>query len=143
MRVKVARIVICLALCISLAAVLAPARAVDAATPIYVNASRPDDTGDGTSWATAKKYIQSGINTVDPGGAVYVAAGTYVEQVIINKNLTLAGTGNPMIQAPASPAYYTFPEGDTNQWEPVVLAFGGTADGNRNITGAGQVTVNI
>jgi len=90
-----------------------------------------------------KQTIQAGINVVDAGGTVNVATGTYVEQVVINKNLTLAGTGNPVIRAPASPTPYTFPEGAGNTWEPVVLAFGGTADGSFIITGAGQVTVNI
>ena len=86
--------------------------------------------------------IQEGINLVS-GSTVNVAAGTYTEQVIINKNLTLTGIGNPTIQAPASPTGYKFPEGDAYIWEPVVLAFGGTADGSFNITGPGQVTVNI
>jgi len=66
---------------------------VAAATPIYVDAARPDDTGDGTSWATAKKTIQAGINVVDVGGTVIVAAGTYDAQVTINKTLTLQGAG--------------------------------------------------
>jgi hypothetical protein len=76
---------------------------VAAATPIYVDASRPDDSGGGTSWATAKKYIQSGINIVDAGGTVNVAAGTYNESVVINKHLTLNGAGDTtIIQAAAS-----------------------------------------
>jgi len=62
-----------------------------AATPIYVDAGRPDDSGDGTSWATAKKTIQAGIGVVDIGGTVHVAAGTYEENVDIDKSLTLQG----------------------------------------------------
>jgi hypothetical protein len=64
---------------------------VAAATPIYVDASQPDDTGLGTSWATAKKYIQSGVNIVDTGGTVYVAAGTYTEYILINKSVVVRG----------------------------------------------------
>jgi parallel beta-helix repeat protein len=49
---------------------------------IYVDGSKPDDTGDGLSWATAKKLIQSGINAASNSWLVLVANGTY------------AGTGN-------------------------------------------------
>jgi parallel beta-helix repeat protein len=87
--------------------------------------------------------IQDAINAALPGDTINVAAGTYIEQVVINKDLTLSGTGNPVIKAPASPTGYKFPEGDTNTWDPIVLVFGGTADGSFNITGTGQVTVNI
>ncbi len=43
----------------------------------YVDSSRPDDTGDGKTWATAKKYLQSGIALTSPGNHIWVAAGTY------------------------------------------------------------------
>ena len=46
----------------------------------YVDASRPDDDGDGLTLATAKKTIQSGINIVPYNNeepVVLVAAGTY------------------------------------------------------------------
>ena len=48
-----------------------------AANNWYVDASMPDDNGDGTSAATAKKYIQSAIDLVDNGDTVYVAPDTY------------------------------------------------------------------
>ena len=32
------------------------------ATDRYVDAARPDDSGDGSSWATAKKTIQAAID---------------------------------------------------------------------------------
>jgi len=66
----------------------------------YVDASRPNDGGNGLSWATAKKHIQSGINIACPGGTVYVAAGVYDQPVgdlhnivHLDKNLTLSGAG--------------------------------------------------
>lgn len=48
-----------------------------AQTPVYVDAARPDDTGDGLSWVTAKKTIQAGVSLVAASGTVNVAAGTY------------------------------------------------------------------
>lgn len=37
--------------------------------------------------------VQKGINAVAPGGSVNIAAGTYIDSVLINKPLTLAGAG--------------------------------------------------
>ncbi len=61
----------------------------------YVDATRPDDTGDGLSWATAKKTIQAGINVASDFGTVIVADGTYTGAGNVNltfisgKNITL------------------------------------------------------
>lgn len=44
---------------------------------VYVDCARPDDSGDGLSWGTAKKFIQSGINLAPSGFTVLVANGTY------------------------------------------------------------------
>jgi hypothetical protein len=61
---------------------------------VYVAASRPDNSGDGLSWATAKKTIQAGIDIVDTGGIVHVAAGTYYEHNIhIYRSFDLEGAG--------------------------------------------------
>jgi len=56
---------------------------------IYVDRSRTDDTGNGLTWATAKKYIQSGINAASSGWLVLVANGTYMGAS--NMNLDFAG----------------------------------------------------
>lgn len=74
-----------------------------AGTPIYVNADTGDDDYNGTTPETAVKTIAKGIELVDEGGTVYVAAGTYniaemggpnYEPISINKPLTLKGDGS-------------------------------------------------
>ena len=47
------------------------------ASTLYVDASRPDDSGDGASWATAKKTIQPAVDEVADGGTVIVTNGVY------------------------------------------------------------------
>lgn len=50
---------------------------VGAAT-YYVNGARPNDLGDGTSWATAKKYVQSALDSaLGTNDEVWIAKGTY------------------------------------------------------------------
>jgi len=44
---------------------------------VYVDAARPDDSGAGTSWATAKQTIQAGVDRVGTGGTVWVTNGVY------------------------------------------------------------------
>lgn len=43
----------------------------------YVDASRPDDTGDGRSWRTAKKTIQAAVDLAANGDIVLVNNGVY------------------------------------------------------------------
>lgn len=49
---------------------------VHAAT-YYVDAGRPNDTGAGTTWATAKKTIQAAVNLTTAGDSVIVTNGLY------------------------------------------------------------------
>ena len=44
---------------------------------IYVDASRPDDTGAGTNWITAKKTIQGAVDVVSSTGTIWVTNGVY------------------------------------------------------------------
>ena len=81
---------------------LVTATPVHAATPIYVDDSCGNDAWTGTSSVCdapngPKKTIQAGVNVVDVGGTVIVAAGTYNENVVIGKSLTLEAASKPVI----------------------------------------------
>jgi hypothetical protein len=43
----------------------------------YVDGSLPNDSGDGTSWGTAKRYINSGIGLMGGGDTLYIRDGVY------------------------------------------------------------------
>ncbi|MBN2258190.1 MAG: hypothetical protein JW704_10250, partial [Anaerolineaceae bacterium] len=84
---------------------LIPLSSVSAATPIYVQPGGDDTNCDGTAdvaypgsggpgLACAVATIQKGIDLVDAGGTVYVAAGTYTENITFittNKTFNLSG----------------------------------------------------
>ncbi len=58
----------------------------------YVNTATGDNSFGGDTPTSAKKTIQAAVNQVSSGGQVVVAAGTYNENVVINKNgITLEG----------------------------------------------------
>ena len=64
---------------------------------VYVDASRPDNSGSGSSWATAKKTIAAAISIVDhPGGTIHVAAGTYRENLYLDDSFIMVGAGAPV-----------------------------------------------
>lgn len=50
----------------------------NAQSTFYVDASRPDNSGAGTTWATAKKDLQAAIIAASAGDQVWVKAGTYL-----------------------------------------------------------------
>ena len=72
-----------------------------AATPIFIRTDGSDSECDGTldvaypggagPLPCAVQTIQKGVDLVDPGGTVEVAAGLYLENVIVSKSLTLLG----------------------------------------------------
>ncbi|MBN1922207.1 MAG: hypothetical protein JW892_13245 [Anaerolineae bacterium] len=88
------------------------------------------------------KTIALGIEAVVPGGTVYVADGTYVEQVVIDgKNLTLVGESlATIIQAPDSvPTCFTTSAAN----KPIVCVMDATATIDTfTIDGAGKGNVN-
>jgi hypothetical protein len=56
---------------------------------LYVDASRPDDAGDGRSWSTAKKTIQVAIDIAVPYDTILVTNGVYAPISSGNKNITI------------------------------------------------------
>jgi len=82
---------------------------LDVSTPlqVYVDASRPGDSGVGTNWATAKQTIQAGVDLVRNGGTVWVTNGVYdsggraapgyflMNRVCITRPLTVRSVNGP------------------------------------------------
>ncbi len=96
----------------------------------YTPNSCSSQTCDGIAFETvAFTTIQAGINAVAVGGTVNVAAGTYNEQITINKNLTLSGSTGAIIQAPAVMV------ADANNMKSIVTVDGPTTNAEiRNLT---------
>lgn len=60
----------------------------------YANASRPDDSGDGSTPGTAKKTINAALSFTAANGTCSAAAGSYSEDIIMAMpNITLTGAG--------------------------------------------------
>jgi parallel beta-helix repeat protein len=57
---------------------------------IHVSAAG-DDANDGLTWATAKRTVQAGLNAAQAGRQVWVAAGTYVENITLKAGVALYG----------------------------------------------------
>jgi surface protein/predicted outer membrane repeat protein len=55
---------------------------------IYVNQTRPDNSGNGYSWATAKKDLQEAINIARSGNEIWVAGGTYKPTTSTDRNIS-------------------------------------------------------
>ncbi len=64
--------------------------------------------------------IQAAVDAANPGDVIHIDAATYVEQVVVDKNLTLdgAGAGSTIIESPATLSA-SFPSGTLNNY-PVV-----------------------
>ncbi len=84
--------------------VVVPLSSVQAAGTIYVRPDGDDTNCDGTAdvaypgsggpgLVCAVKTIQKGVDLVDTGGTVTVAAGIYTENVVVNKASEISGAG--------------------------------------------------
>ena len=62
-------------------------------TTCYVNAATGNDGNDGQTPGTALKTVNAALAAVSSGGTIVVATGTYTEQLVINKPVTITGAG--------------------------------------------------
>jgi nitrous oxidase accessory protein NosD len=87
--------------------------------------------------------IQAAVDAASPHDSICVKDGTYVEQVVIDKSLSLhaADGATPTITPAASPDSFTIAESGP-KWEPMVFAYGGTESGG-DVSGSGTIDVDI
>ncbi len=85
--------------------------------------------------------IQDAIDDANPGDTVKVHEGTYTEQLIIDKTLTLIGNPGPKIVAPDIRNTYTIPE-SSRTFDPIIFAYGGTESGGA-VSGSGTISVSV
>lgn len=93
----------------------------------------PDDHG----------TIQSAVNAASTDDTICIKDGTYDEQVVIDKSLTLqsADGAAPTIEPPAGPAKFTIAESG-GTWEPMVFAYGGTEQ-DGDVSGSATIDVTL
>jgi|GEM_PF-1628768 parallel beta-helix repeat protein len=99
---------------------------------------------DGHFWGfDAFATIQDGIDAVAGGGTVHVLAGSYAEQVIIAKNVTVSGATGATIVPPTGGLYaYTIPESGATFY-PMLFAYGGTDNGSGYVSGTATIEAKI
>ena len=76
------------------------------ARTLYVDASRPNNKGNGLKAATAKKTIQAAINAAKPGDTIIVLPGTYSAISTKNRKITIkakSGAAKTTIKKASSP----------------------------------------
>jgi uncharacterized repeat protein (TIGR01451 family) len=119
-------LLLALTIILSIFLVAVPMAGIAEATDYYVDPNGTNDASHGTSTGTdAFKTIQYAINDsrVVAGDTINVAAGTYDEQVVITKSLTLQGAGDTTIIKPSSFAKLTnFYSVGTRTFYPFVVA---------------------
>jgi hypothetical protein len=107
----------------------------------YVDGARSDDTGNGTTWALAKKTIRAGVTLLTSNGdTLYIAGGTYTQadgEDIIQANTTTvyASSGSHMDGNSA-----TGTPGTTILDCSATGGTGSVGNGHYRISGAGTLT---
>jgi hypothetical protein len=110
--------------------------ATAACRPIYVDANAPPG-GDGSSWATAYRYLQDALADASNGDQIWVAAGTYYPSVEVG------GTGDryKTFQMKDGVAIYggfpaggdTFANHDPNQYDMILSCYIGFLHATENV----------
>ena len=85
--------------------------------------------------------IQTAVNNSDAGYTVKVGSGTYEEQVVVNKSLSLITEEGATILSPTDKNAYEIPEND-NIREPVLFAYGGD-ESNGEVSGSEVISVDV
>jgi len=68
-----------------------------AGNEFFVDAARPDDSGDGESWATAKQTIQAAVDLADSSDTVWVTNGIYVltGEIVLSNAVHVVSVNGP------------------------------------------------
>ncbi|MDA3925897.1 MAG: PKD domain-containing protein [Kiritimatiellae bacterium] len=63
----------------------------------YVDDSKPNDSGDGTSWGTAKKTIQAAVDVTVDGDTIQVTDGTYplTSEILVATDIVIESINGP------------------------------------------------
>ena len=69
------------------------AKKMQAAGAWYVNATTGNDGNSCLSTSSACKTITGAVNKALSGDTINVAAGTYIENVVVSKSLAISGAG--------------------------------------------------
>ncbi len=115
----------------------------------YVNINRPNDSGDGLSWNTAHKYLQTALAAAQSGDQIWVAQGTYKPTTsttdrtisfVMKEGVKIYGgftSGQTSLGARSTNAALTILSGDINNDNaPTGNSFNVVRNDNNNLTSA-------
>ncbi len=115
---------------------------------MYVNGSSGNDSYDGYSWVTSKLTIKNATGTVNNGGTMNIADGTYSgtgnTNITVDRNMTVQGQSkeNTVINGTDTDRIFIIPSGFTVLLQNLTFTNGyGTDDGGA-IHSNGNLTVN-
>ncbi|GAB4278231.1 MAG: Ig-like domain-containing protein [Candidatus Promineifilaceae bacterium] len=102
-----------------------------AAGPWYVNAASGDDANDCLSTGTACKTVGTAVTKAASGDTIHIAAGTYTENIVLNKSLTFIGAGanNTILDGGGSSNVIRINSGNTVTLSGVTIQNGSSAEG--------------